>query len=198
MTGGKTEERILPAWPACSHSESLMLRCDILWKPWTCADSSCSCHSWSLLFCCSRATQSVKTFLDIKAVSVHSGRRELLMETCHRPLADRVKSERSGVAVLCQAAASPLGPTRRYLLCPYAPTAPVYQPKHLIMSFWTNWSQNHLTLRMNPQVSASSAGTQRQPGFGSVFSRKWQFPKYILTCVFPPFCCALYKKCTAL
>lgn len=35
-----TEGSILPAWPACSHSKWPMLRSDILWKPWTCADSS--------------------------------------------------------------------------------------------------------------------------------------------------------------
>lgn len=75
MTGGKTDKRILPAWPASSHSESLMLRCDILWKPWTCADSSLFLPLVVPVVLLLERTQSVKTFLDIKAVSVHSGRR---------------------------------------------------------------------------------------------------------------------------
>lgn len=84
----------------------------------------------------------------------------MLIENCHLPLDDREKRVLSGGCPLSSVCLVPLGPTFIYLLCLYSLIVSVYQPKLLIMSFWTNWSQNHLTLSLNPWISVSSAGSQ--------------------------------------
>ena len=84
----------------------------------------------------------------------------VLIENCHHPLDDSEERALSGGCALPSVCLFPLGPTCIYPSCLYALIVSVYQPKHLIMSFWTNRSQNHLTLRMNPWISASNAGAQ--------------------------------------
>lgn len=163
MTGGKNGKRILAAWPTCSHSEWLKLYCDTLWKPWMCAESNqfpaiCPCcfAAWKQ---CSQLNFCFVLFY-VKAVCVHCGRGEC----ADRELSSSswwLKRQRSPVAARCQVAASFL-----HFLHLYTLIASVEQPQNLIVPFWINWSQNHVTLWMNLQSSASS--TQWQPGFGPV------------------------------
>lgn len=81
-----------------------------------------SCHLQSLLFCCLRATQSGKTFLDIKAMSVHCGRRGACwLRTVIILLMTVKKRERSQVAVLCQVSTGFLWGWPIYAFCVCTP-----------------------------------------------------------------------------
>lgn len=98
----------------------------------------------------------METLSDTEAQSALWEEGVVLGETCAHPLDGSGQGALSGV---CPTPGVCLGPPRDTLLGLCTWVLSVRQLKHHIVSFWTNWSQNHPTLRMSLWTAASSAGT---------------------------------------
>lgn len=166
MTGEKTEILILPAWPACSHSEWLQLRCGTLWKPRTCADWSLvpdTCNPCCLLLESNTVSENIFRHKSSECALREEG--SVLTENCRHPPDGRAPG-----AARCQVCAAASGAD---LHMPPAPVRPDSFPlsarasDHLCLDPLVS---NSSDIADEPADFSESAGTPWQLGFGSLCS----------------------------